>query len=816
MFRNMLRTFTCRVCAKTWQSEALGSFRICEDCKQAKLDQKRSKVCEYRHCGAAFVDTSSQNSMTFCTTECRRREKMFRTGKAQDESYFRANKVKLGKLCMSCRSRWSPEPTDKAIRCPACREKARHKVCAICGQAFIDDSLNANKQAHAECARKTLSSIRSFRDPDTLERWRKNNIRDGYGRIDDISTVPKYTHTWWGRVSELIFKQYSPFAQDMVSSRGSSYLYDFKDVDLGRVNVKGAKGRISPQGRMMWSFQVEGLKSTADTAFLVGYSEDRSKVEHLWIIPTSDLRDRLVRMAPGSLDYSWGKFEADSTWGLVVANNYLKLFQGMPETKPVVDKFAWLDDPSKLTGRSPGHRGRRGELLYATQYPDSTDMNRIHGSGASYDFEDPDGKKIDVKVSWWKFRTDARSVRWSFARRIRKNYSCDLYSCLCLDHLGTLVREYRIPASEWGDRRVIHIGETGQWDRFRVNLTKQGVRIPIKNWNPTRIRDMHIDAATAEVSCISREDPDVVNRVMGVLLRLELPDHKYDDIRLCRDFDSLINSGVRIAGDNVVGTSRAGLALCDKFFRHRYQAKHRQLPSVEDAWGDPRWLRKAISFQLATGGSLVPWAVFSALRALVRTVSNFQPSIAKAVIDTFSLIGNLVLDPCAGYGGRAVAALAAGRSYIGVDPHPNAADSFSKLFSFLQTSSAKLYHEAFEDVDLGDLQADLVFTSPPYFSVERYAEDYRQSWVRYVTWNSWVEGFLKPLVFKSHRHLKPGRLLCLNVSDVPNITSNLVKTTIDLALSTGFTHERTILMPIGRFSKSEKTEPILVFRKPTR
>jgi hypothetical protein len=37
----------------------------------------------------SFVDTSPKNSMNYCCPEHARREKMYRLGKAKDESYFR-------------------------------------------------------------------------------------------------------------------------------------------------------------------------------------------------------------------------------------------------------------------------------------------------------------------------------------------------------------------------------------------------------------------------------------------------------------------------------------------------------------------------------------------------------------------------------------------------------------------------------------------------------------------------------------------------------------------------------------------------------
>lgn len=83
------RTFTCIECGEAWETDALGHFTICPKCKEAKEIQGRAKTCEYRYCGVTFVDTSPKNGMRFCCEEHRRREKMFRSGKATDESYFR-------------------------------------------------------------------------------------------------------------------------------------------------------------------------------------------------------------------------------------------------------------------------------------------------------------------------------------------------------------------------------------------------------------------------------------------------------------------------------------------------------------------------------------------------------------------------------------------------------------------------------------------------------------------------------------------------------------------------------------------------------
>jgi hypothetical protein len=83
------RTFTCVTCESTWETDLHGNFHTCPTCREAAEVAGRTKICVYRHCGKSFVDTSPKNGMKFCAPECGRREKMFRCGKAMDESYFR-------------------------------------------------------------------------------------------------------------------------------------------------------------------------------------------------------------------------------------------------------------------------------------------------------------------------------------------------------------------------------------------------------------------------------------------------------------------------------------------------------------------------------------------------------------------------------------------------------------------------------------------------------------------------------------------------------------------------------------------------------
>jgi tRNA1(Val) A37 N6-methylase TrmN6 len=57
-------------------------------------------------------------------------------------------------------------------------------------------------------------------------------------------------------------------------------------------------------------------------------------------------------------------------------------------------------------------------------------------------------------------------------------------------------------------------------------------------------------------------------------------------------------------------------------------------------------------------------------------------------------------------------------------------------------------------------KVDVVLTSPPFYNLENYDRDISEE---YQTYEMWSSEFLKPLVEKSIKKLKPNGLSCWNV-----------------------------------------------------
>ena len=112
-----------------------------------------------------------------------------------------------------------------------------------------------------------------------------------------------------------------------------------------------------------------------------------------------------------------------------------------------------------------------------------------------------------------------------------------------------------------------------------------------------------------------------------------------------------------------------------------------------------------------------------------------------------------------------------------------------------------------EDFDYGEYQNyfDVVFTSPPYFSVERYSHDDTQSWVRYKNIDVWNEHFLHKALGKIIPTVKKGGI-AVNIADVYTNSSwstdrqwlEITNPMGDFLTSQGLTYKGCIGMEMGK------------------
>ena len=137
-----------------------------------------------------------------------------------------------------------------------------------------------------------------------------------------------------------------------------------------------------------------------------------------------------------------------------------------------------------------------------------------------------------------------------------------------------------------------------------------------------------------------------------------------------------------------------------------------------------------------------------------------------------------VLDFSAGWGDRFAGFMGASNTkhYVGLDPrkenHPlyqMQGEFYNKHLGFFEEDKKWEFHcTPAEDFDFTPYENhfDMVFTSPPYFSVERYSYDDTQSWIRYKTIDEWNKNFLHATLERIWPSIKKGGYMAINIADV--------------------------------------------------
>tara|TARA_B100001287_G_C22653342_1_gene516347 strand:- start:399 stop:1598 length:1200 start_codon:yes stop_codon:yes gene_type:complete len=172
--------------------------------------------------------------------------------------------------------------------------------------------------------------------------------------------------------------------------------------------------------------------------------------------------------------------------------------------------------------------------------------------------------------------------------------------------------------------------------------------------------------------------------------------------------------------------------------------------------------------------------------------TQFKPSLAKALYNFFG--AKKVLDPSSGWGDRLVGFLASdAESYIGIDPNTKLHEPHQQIVDFCKTDKeTKFICSPSEEADLSDVKADFIFTSPPYFDIERYSKEDTQSSVRYPKLNDWLEGYLYSTLENCWGALEEGGRIAINISDTIRDNIIICQPMLDYMESLGAIYEGVI------------------------
>lgn len=211
--------------------------------------------------------------------------------------------------------------------------------------------------------------------------------------------------------------------------------------------------------------------------------------------------------------------------------------------------------------------------------------------------------------------------------------------------------------------------------------------------------------------------------------------------------------------------------------KNRWSVDGAVSPGPQRTWGDKKFMTSLMG---AAFSLKLPKIGKKELRTMIGLrkyiCAQFKPNVAKMFYEYNN--AKTVLDFSMGWGDRLAGAFSAEcvEHYVGLDPrkenHPiyeQQRDFYNKHTTFFESpTKTDFYCSPAEDFDYSEYQNyfDVVFTSPPYFSVERYSHDDTQSWVRYKNIDVWNEHFLHKALGKIIPTVKKGGIIAVNIADV--------------------------------------------------
>jgi len=257
--------------------------------------------------------------------------------------------------------------------------------------------------------------------------------------------------------------------------------------------------------------------------------------------------------------------------------------------------------------------------------------------------------------------------------------------------------------------------------------------------------------------------PSVLDSAVDYYRSRGFPLPSYGDEYLSRSWELIksFESKYLWKDNRTLRYANLGDELFKHFMPHMCVARYRKTSPMK-AFSGYSTLSSSLRYCLNSNKSILPKFVYNALMFFNGGVTAFPSVISKAVVEAYSDPGAVVVDPCAGWGGRMLGALSCGRSYTGFEPWDESYQGLCAIRDYVSGDNCSVIHGDFDPL-LAPVESDLVFTSPPYVDLEIYGRPMKvpewkilvKSIMCYAESSLRVGGFLVLNLPKSLRHLLP-------------------------------------------------------------
>lgn len=369
-----------------------------------------------------------------------------------------------------------------------------------------------------------------------------------------------------------------------------------------------------------------------------------------------------------------------------------------------------------------------------------------------------------------------------------------------------------------------------EWNYISEDVSSNGyenVLEKLKGWNKLTFLEQ-----------TSEKQKEIVEEIFKVYRSKNIfPIQYFNEEGVHQEIQKCIDKEVDFDGNVLNLKYNQGSSLCRFLFPNlsTVECKGIKNNSPYEKFMDDYKLKRAIDFCLRYKSSTCPTTpsgIKDGLEMLGGNVAtNFKPMNAKALYEKYVPTNGKIFDYACGFGGRMLGALSSKNnySYYGVEPNTETFNNLNILGNHIEKVTKRnntfyIKRCGSEDITINKKGIiDFAFSSPPYFTLEKYSDEETQCYIKFPTLDSWFEGYVKPTIQNIYNLLKNDRYYAVNIADfsIGSNVVNFVEKWVEISKSIGFTYSKKIYMKLqtrrgeghDESNLRTKEEGIFVFKK---
>lgn len=286
------------------------------------------------------------------------------------------------------------------------------------------------------------------------------------------------------------------------------------------------------------------------------------------------------------------------------------------------------------------------------------------------------------------------------------------------------------------------------------------------------------------------ERDEIAKDIYNFLLDYDFNSFKFKEEEIKKGWDALCKVETKLEIINnityIPNGSTSGNAVYRHFFPNIIKVRGDNRRSIYDALIDKELLWQVIRNRIGNtllwnddpNGIQVQYPMKMCLSqiqigcknsGLSSMASIFKPAVAKEIYRKYVKDKFKVLDYSAGFGTRLLGLMSLKLndvSYYAYEPNTETYANLLKMIgNFKFNANIKC---AGSETELFNEKFDFIFSSPPYFSVERYIDEGTQCYNKYPEYNDWLEYYWRQTVKNIKQMSKKETVFAINIGGVGN------------------------------------------------